>query len=180
MLIFGVDPGSVATGYGVIKVVNNSVSWIDSGVVQTDSAASLWERLEKIYDVLYEKMIHYAPQFVCIEQAFYGKNVHTTLILGHARGVAMLAAAKSGACVREYSPREIKKTVTGNGNATKEQVQYMVNMLLAPPCEHLRSDAYDALAVALCDFQCNKHKLMLQKAGVDLKKRTSFTKAKKR
>ncbi|MDG5814885.1 crossover junction endodeoxyribonuclease RuvC [Chitinispirillales bacterium ANBcel5] len=162
MVIFGVDPGTMATGYGVIKVDSNRVSWIDSGAITPDSAASLWLRLECIYDGLWEKMNQHSPDFVCIEQAFYGKNVHTTLVLGHARGVAMLAAAKSGASVREYTPREIKKTVTGNGNAKKEQVQYMVNMLLSPPHKHMRSDAYDALAVALCDFQCSKQLFALK------------------
>jgi crossover junction endodeoxyribonuclease RuvC len=87
-----------------------------------------------------------------VEEAFYGKNVHTTLVLGHARGVAMLAAAQHGCEVSEYSPREIKKSVTGSGNAAKEQVEYMVKMLLKPPVEKMRQDAYDALAVAMCDF----------------------------
>jgi crossover junction endodeoxyribonuclease RuvC len=154
MIIFGIDPGTAITGYGVIKTNNNSVSWVDSGVIVTKANSSLEIRLERIFDTLTEKIKLHNPQRVCIEEAFYGKNVHTTLVLGHARGVAMLAAVKAGAAVSEYSPREIKKSVTGNGNATKEQVAYMVKMLLSPPCTHEHTDAYDALAVALCDFHC--------------------------
>ena len=152
MIIFGVDPGTAVTGYGVIKTNNNSVTWLDSGVITTNASSALADRLEKIHDHLQIKMKEHAPDRVCIEEAFYAKNVHTTLVLGHARGVAMLAAKKAGATVSEYAPREIKKAVTGNGNATKDQVEYMIKMLLSPPEEHQYSDAYDALAIALCDF----------------------------
>ena len=131
MIIFGIDPGTAVTGYGVIRTCNNSVSWIDSGVITTTPKSPLCDRLESIYDGLSLKMQTHLPDRVCIEETFYGKNVHTTLVLGHARGVAMLAARKSGSVVAEYSPREIKKAVTGNGNASKEQVAYMVKMLLS-------------------------------------------------
>lgn len=152
MLIFGIDPGTAVTGFGVIRVKNNSVSWVDSGVITTSGKLPLAERLEVIYDSLQEKLHQHNPQRVCIEEAFYGKNVHTTLVLGHARGVTMLAAMKVGSVVAEYSPREIKKSITGNGNASKDQVSYMVKMLLSPPVAHEHADAYDALALALCDF----------------------------
>ncbi|NLE00751.1 MAG: crossover junction endodeoxyribonuclease RuvC [Fibrobacter sp.] len=152
MIILGIDPGTAITGYGVIRVKNNSVTWIDSGNIVTNSQMNLPERLEKIFDDLSAKIQQYTPQRVCIEEAFYAKNVHTTLVLGHARGVAMLAARKAGAVVTEYSPKQIKKAVTGNGSASKEQVAYMVKMLLSPPAQHEKTDAYDALAVALCDF----------------------------
>lgn len=163
MIIFGIDPGTAITGYGVIEVRNNSVTWIDSGVITTSASAKLPARLQQIYDALYGKLEKYNPGRVCIEEAFYGKNVHTTLVLGHARGVAMLAAVKTGAQVLEYSPREIKKALTGNGAAAKEQVAYMVKMLLSPPCEHSHTDAYDALAIALCDFQSVKFSSVLGK-----------------
>jgi crossover junction endodeoxyribonuclease RuvC len=153
MVIFGIDPGTNITGYGVIKAVNNSVSWVDSGVIQTNSRDDLAGKLLAIYDGLVGKMAQHVPDRVCIEQAFYAKNVHTTLLLGHARGVAILAAKKAGACVAEYSPREIKKSVVGNGNAAKEQVEYMIRALLAVPVQAMHTDAYDALAAALCDFQ---------------------------
>lgn len=153
MNIFGIDPGTAITGYGVIRVVNNSVSWVDSGVIKTGKNGLLADKLVTIYDALTEKIRQHAPQRVCIEQAFYAKNVHTTLILGHARGVAMLAAKKAGAEVAEYSPREIKKSVVGNGNAAKEQVEYMIKAMLSVPEQYCYADAYDALAAALCDFQ---------------------------
>jgi crossover junction endodeoxyribonuclease RuvC len=153
MIIFGIDPGTAITGYGVISVNNNSVSWVDSGVIKTQKQSELPDKLLVIYDGLIEKMREHAPARVCVEQAFYAKNVHTTLILGHARGVAILAAKKVGACVSEYSPREIKKSVVGNGNAAKEQVEYMIRALLSIPTQCAHSDAYDALAAALCDFQ---------------------------
>ena len=133
-------------------MVNNSVKWVDSGVICTGSDSPLADRLKIIYDGLFAKMEEHTPGRVSIEQAFYAKNVHTTLLLGHARGVAMLAAKKNGALITEFSPREIKKSVTGNGNATKEQVAYMIKVLLSPPKDHEKTDAYDALAVAMCDF----------------------------
>jgi crossover junction endodeoxyribonuclease RuvC len=157
MIIFGIDPGTAITGYGVIRGEKNSVRWIDSGVIATKPSLPLAERLERIYDALIDKMRRHAPGRVCIEEAFYGKNVRTTLVLGHSRGVAMLAAKKAGAVVAEYSPRQIKKAVTGNGNAAKEQVAYMIRMLLTPPEKHDQTDAYDALAVALCDFQQGRY-----------------------
>ncbi len=153
MVIFGIDPGTMITGYGIIGARKDSVKWIDSGIISPTPTLSLAERLELIYDGLLEKMRIYSPERVCIEEAFYGKNVRTTLVLGHSRGVAMLAARKTGAVIAEYSPRQIKKAVTGNGNAAKEQVAYMIRMLLSPPEEHSQTDAYDALAVAICDFQ---------------------------
>ena len=152
MILFGIDPGTAVTGYGVIRVKNNAVSWIDCGVITTEARAPLPVRLQRIYDEIVGHFERHGPQRVSIEQAFYAKNVHTTLLLGHARGVVMLAAQKSGAQIAEYSPREIKKAITGNGNAEKGQVEYMVKMLLSPPAAFERSDAYDALAVALCDF----------------------------
>ncbi len=152
MIIFGIDPGTAVTGYGVIKTRNNSVKWVDSGVITTNATGALAERLEIIYNGLLEKMRVHTPDRVCIEEAFYSKNVHTTLVLGHARGVAMLAARQAKAVITEYTPREIKKAVTGNGNAAKEQVEYMMKVLLSPPESHTRSDAYDALAIAMCDF----------------------------
>ncbi len=152
MIIFGIDPGTAVTGYGVIKTRNNSITWLDSGIIATNATGALAERLEIIYNGLLEKMHIYTPDRVCIEEAFYSRNVHTTLVLGHARGVAMLAARQVKAVITEYTPREIKKAVTGNGNAAKEQVEYMIKVLLSPPEAHTRSDAYDALAIAVCDF----------------------------
>jgi crossover junction endodeoxyribonuclease RuvC len=152
MIILGIDPGTAVTGYGVIESKNNSVAWKDCGIIETEAGAPLPERLLTIHSAIERYLSRYAPERVAIEQAFYAKNVHTTLLLGHARGVLMLAAQESGARIAEYSPREIKKAVTGNGSSEKSQVEYMVRMLLSLPAASMRSDASDALAVALCDF----------------------------
>ncbi|MBD3346367.1 MAG: crossover junction endodeoxyribonuclease RuvC [Chitinivibrionales bacterium] len=152
MIVFGVDPGTAITGYGVITVTNNTIAWKDSGVIRTKARAELSEKLVDIYDKIFEKLIEHSPDCVCVEQAFYGKNVHTTLLLGHARGVVLLAAKKAKVTIVEYSPREIKKAVVGKGNAQKEQVAYMVKFLVSPPIEHTATDAYDALAAALCGY----------------------------
>ncbi len=148
----GVDPGTQVTGFGIIRSVDNTITFMDAGVIKTKPKSSLCEKLECIYDGLFSKMREHNPECVCIEQAFYAKNVNTTLVLGHARGVALLAAKKSGAEVVEFTPREIKKAVVGNGNATKSQVEYMVKMLLRLPDENISSDMYDALAAAICAF----------------------------
>jgi crossover junction endodeoxyribonuclease RuvC len=152
MTILGIDPGTAVTGYGVVKAAGNTVSWVDCGVIATVASMPLYRRLKTIYEGVRAKIEAHSPDRVSIEEAFYGKNVQTTLVLGHARGVIMLAAAQSGCEISEYSPREIKKSVTGNGNAAKEQVEYMVKMLLKPPVDGMKQDAYDALAAAVCDF----------------------------
>jgi crossover junction endodeoxyribonuclease RuvC len=150
-IYFGVDPGTATTGYGVIRTENNTVRWIDSGTI-SPRAAALDEKLEQIYDALIVKLQGVGPGFICVEQAFYAKNVRTTLILGHARGVILLAGRKCGWEVMEYSPREIKKAVVGNGNATKDQVGFMIRTLLSPPADKRQTDACDALAAAMCGF----------------------------
>ncbi len=155
MIYFGIDPGTAVTGYGIISSNGNTISYVDSGVIRTKSKMDLPEKLEVIYDRLLEKMKEYIPDCVCVEQAFYAKNVNTTLVLGHARGVAILAAKKSGAKVVEFTPREIKKAVVGNGNAVKDQVEYMVKMILRVPEKNTDSDEYDALAASICAFNNN-------------------------
>jgi len=152
MVIMGIDPGTNITGYGVIAVTNNVAKWLDSGIIKTPKDGCLADKLACIFDGLVSVMDSSNPDLVCIEEAFYAKNVHTTLILGHARGAAMVAAAKNGASIAEFSPREIKKAVVGKGGAAKEQVTFMVKTLLAPPRNHDQADAYDALAAALCGF----------------------------
>jgi crossover junction endodeoxyribonuclease RuvC len=170
MKILGIDPGTAVTGYGVIAVKDNSVKWVDCGVITTNADAPLPERLAAIFSGIDRCLTLHRPERVAIEQAFYAKNVHTTLLLGHARGVSMLAAQQKGAAISEYSPREIKKSITGNGNAEKSQVEYMVKMILSPPAGHERSDAYDALAVALCDFYNAGRRTILEIAAEGGKK----------
>ena len=122
MIILGVDPGSNFTGYAVIKNDKNIITRITSGVIKLPTVKSLSQKLEIIYDGLIEIIKKYPPDEFVIETAFYGKNVQSTLKLGYVRGVSMLAAAHNKVPVNEYSPREIKKAVVGNGVAAKEQV----------------------------------------------------------
>ena len=152
MIFAGIDPGTNITGYGIIRVDGNRVSWVDSGVIKTNAHDSLSGKLEAIYDGVLGIFGTHKPDCVSVEQAFYAKNVHTTLILGHARGVILLAAQKAGAALLEFSPREIKKAVVGNGNAQKEQVEYMIKMIVQPQGKQMLPDAYDALAAALCGY----------------------------
>jgi crossover junction endodeoxyribonuclease RuvC len=151
-IIAGVDPGSRITGFGCISVQGNCARWLDSGVITIPPQLELAKKLQTIHRGLEELFYRHRPDVVCVEEAFYAKNVRTTLVLGHARGVALLAAAQCGARVEEYTPRAVKKALVGNGGATKEQVAYMVKFMLSPPQDHAATDAYDALAVALCGF----------------------------
>jgi len=152
VIFFGVDPGTAVTGYGVIRTMDNSIKHEAGGVIKTVPRSSLADKLVHIYDCLCSKMQEFKPDCVCIEQQFYAKNIHSTMVVGQVRGVALLAAKKSGAEVMEFSPREIKKAVAGNGNAAKAQVEYMVKILLRLPDQKIQADMYDAFAAAICAF----------------------------
>lgn len=148
MILFGIDPGSVYTGFGVIEVGPSSrVRHIDSGRICCGNKP-FDKRLALIYGGLTSLMQQHNPQYVVIEQLFVHKNAMSALKLGHARGVALLAAAQSGANIVEYTPRQVKKALTGYGAAQKDQVGYMVKMILGLPGEPA-SDAADALALAI-------------------------------
>ncbi|MBI9071854.1 MAG: crossover junction endodeoxyribonuclease RuvC [Melioribacteraceae bacterium] len=149
MKIIGIDPGTLHTGYGIINYEQNEVSLIYAGVINTSPKKDLSERLKVIYDEVNQLIKIYQPDEFSIETAFFGKNIQSALKLGHARGVAFLAAAHNGLVVNEYSPREIKRAVVGNGAATKEQVQYMIQNILKTKKE-LKFDISDALAIAVC------------------------------
>lgn len=124
-----------------------------SGTVRNPGETPLPRRLQNIYAQLRAVIDRYGPTECAIESAFYGKNAQSALKLGHARGVSMLAAVERQLATAEYSPREVKKAVVGNGNATKEQVQFMVRSLLHLGSERMPMDASDALAVAICHLQ---------------------------
>lgn len=146
----GIDPGSAITGYGIIEHLDRRSRLIECGCIRTEAGSSLPARLKRIYDGLVEVMTTYRPDTVAIEETFYGKNARAALTMGHARGVALLAAANEGMEVVEYSPREVKQSVVGSGGASKEQVQFMVKVLLSLPRPPQPEDAADAVAVALC------------------------------
>jgi crossover junction endodeoxyribonuclease RuvC len=150
MRILGVDPGTVVTGYGVIDVEGSNLSLVEYGVVSMASSLTLPARLERIYLRLAEVIEATMPDEFAIESAFYSKNVQSTLKLGHARGVSILAAQLRQIPTAEYAPSEVKRSVTGNGSASKEQVEFMVMALLTMTEQQEPLDATDALAVALC------------------------------
>jgi crossover junction endodeoxyribonuclease RuvC len=150
MIILGIDPGTLITGFGVIKIEHSRYSVLAYNVIKNANNNSMPIRLKRIYERLCDIIKQYHPDELAIETAFYGKNVQSALKIGHARGVSILAAVNHDIPTTEYSPREIKKAVTGNGTATKQQVQFMVKsqLKLRDTPKHL--DVTDALAVALC------------------------------
>jgi len=150
MIILGVDPGTLIAGYGVIEKKGNVVSLLDVGIIKNASAQSMPLRLKKIYSTLCSVIDRFHPDEFAIETAFYSKNAQSALKIGQARGVAILAGVNHELPVTEYSPREVKKSVTGKGAASKEQVQYMMMALLKLPHAPKHFDSTDALAIAVC------------------------------
>jgi crossover junction endodeoxyribonuclease RuvC len=148
-VIFGIDPGSRITGYGVVEDAGGGMRLLGFGQVKAGSSGSRAEKLKKIYDGLSSAIESWQPDVIVVESLYAGRNVQSALEASHARGVALLAAAESGAQVCEYSPSEIKRAVVGNGSATKGQVQFMVDRLLRPK-DKPKADEADALAVAVC------------------------------
>ena len=153
MIILGIDPGSVITGYGVITLPGRDCKLIECGVIRTKSGQALSDRLKRIYDGLCQVMDTYNPDQVAIESMFAGRHPQAALTLGHARGVALLAVVNHALPVSEYAPREVKMAVVGVGGASKEQVQYMVRAILKLPRVPTPADAADAVAIALCHAQ---------------------------
>jgi crossover junction endodeoxyribonuclease RuvC len=148
--VFGIDPGSERTGYGCVETDGHRHRLVACGAISVPAGATFPERLRVIHDQLATLILECRPELVAIENLFHSVNVRSALKLGHARGVAMLAAVEAGLTVVEYTPAEIKRAVVGYGRAEKRQVADMVRLLLgleAPPAPH---DAADALAVAIC------------------------------
>jgi crossover junction endodeoxyribonuclease RuvC len=150
MIILGVDPGTLITGYGVIKHSANKTRVLEAGVVKNGTTKALPYRLKAIFAKLVDVIEKYRPDEFAIETSFYSKNAQSAMKLGHARGVALLAAVNRDIPTSEYSPREVKKAVVGNGAASKEQVRFMVRNLLKLRASPVFYDSSDALAVALC------------------------------
>ena len=153
MFIMGLDPGTAITGYGLIKYDGSRFSMIDCGCVRTSPEMPMSERLQIIYRELTDVIRQYKPEQFAIEELFFNKNARTALAVGHARGVAMLAASSAGLPVFEYTPLQVKQAVTGFGRAAKTQVQFMVKTILALPEAPAPDDVADALAVAICHGQ---------------------------
>lgn len=147
MIILGVDPGSHATGFGAIAT-GPVVRMLGGGVIRTRASAPLADRLLTIHEGISRAIAEFQPQVLAVEDLFNAKNARSSLVLGHARGVILLAGAAAGLQVAEYAPRAIKQALTGNGAATKEQVRFMVMRLLRLT-ETPALDQSDAWAVAL-------------------------------
>ena len=150
MIVLGVDPGTAATGYGVVERPDaGPTRLIECGVIRPPAGRPLGVRLAAIFDELSDILDRHRPDVVAIENVFVAHNVRSALVLGHARGVILLAAARAACPVAGYAPRVVKKTVVGTGDATKTQVQAMVARLLRLTSPPRPADAADGVAIAL-------------------------------
>jgi crossover junction endodeoxyribonuclease RuvC len=150
VLVLGIDPGTANTGYGVVRGGGPGFpTLVECGVIRTRARDPLPARLREIYEGVQELIERHRPDALSVEDVFYSRNVRTTVVLGHARGVILLAAELHGVVVNEMAPAEIKKAVVGTGSATKEQVQFMLTRLLRLKSVPQPSDAADGVAAAL-------------------------------
>lgn len=147
--IFGIDPGSTATGWGVIDSEGPRLSYVASGVIRSKRGSAPAQKLSAIFTGLCEKIAAFAPDEAAVEETFVNASPRDALVLGQARGIALLAPAHCGLPVAEYAANSVKKSVVGRGHADKAQVAAMVKVLL-PKCGTLAADEADALAVAIC------------------------------
>lgn len=149
-IILGIDPGTVIMGYGIIAIDGSKIRMLDMDVIKLNGKKDMFERLGIINDVIQDLIKRYKPHEVAIEAPFFGKNVQSMLKLGRAQGVAIAVAISNKLPVAEYSPKKVKQSITGNGNATKEQIWKMLNSIMTLKQTITYFDASDALAVAVC------------------------------
>ena len=149
-IILGIDPGTIVMGYGLVKVTGREVSLLDLGVLKPGKVKDGYKKLQLIFNTVSGLITQYKPTDFAIEAPFFGKNVQTMLKLGRAQGVAMAAGLARSIPIFEYSPKKIKQSITGNGNASKEQVAAMLQTLLGYQETPQYLDATDGLAAALC------------------------------
>ena len=155
-IILGIDPGTIIMGYGLITVTGSTISLLELGVLKPGNSKDTYKKLQLIYNTVSGLIVKYQPDAFAIEAPFFGKNVQSMLKLGRAQGVAIAAAMQAGLTVNEYSPKKVKQSITGNGNASKEQVLKMLQRMLKFEDEPRYFDATDALSVAVCHhFQDN-------------------------
>ncbi len=150
--ILGIDPGTNLLGFGIIHAVGRKVSYVDMGVLDMRRDKDPLRKLSQIYETVSEVCKTYRPDEMAVESPFYGKNAQVILKLGRAQGAALIAALEYGIPVSEYAPRKAKEAIVGNGAASKEQVQMMLEKTLGVKLESAHLDATDALAIALCHF----------------------------
>ncbi|MBC7849055.1 MAG: crossover junction endodeoxyribonuclease RuvC [Chitinophagaceae bacterium] len=150
-IILGIDPGTLVMGYGLICVTGTKIQLVEMSIMKMNPKKDNYERLQMIHSKITELIAQHKPDCFAIEAPFFGKNVQSMLKLGRAQGVAIAAAMSAGLEVFEYSPKKVKQSVTGNGNADKEQVWKMLQQSLSISSSSLKFlDASDALAVAVC------------------------------
>ena len=149
-IIIGVDPGTQVMGYGVISIKNAQIELVQYGVIKLNKYTTHQLKLKKIFERITQLVEEYLPDEMAIEDPFYGKNAQSMLKLGRAQGVAMAAALARDVPIVEYSPKKVKQSVTGNGNATKEQVAYMLENILKMELSREFLDATDGIAIAIC------------------------------
>lgn len=154
MIVIGIDPGTRVTGYGIIKITNGLYDVLDFGCIRPPATEKLSNRYLAIFEGIDALLEKYKPQALVVETQFGAKNMQSTIKLGMARGIALLAAKKKGIPVFEYAPKKAKLAVVGNGNASKQQVQGMVQLLLKLAHPPEPEDAADALALAMCHCNC--------------------------
>lgn len=149
--VLGIDPGTATTGYGIVEPSTNGrpARLVECGVIRTDPQAALEQRLHDLHRGVAELIDQHHPTTLAVENAFYGKNVRTALVLGHARGVILLAATEAGVDIVEFPPATVKKAIAGGGSATKGQVGVMVQRLLHLQTPPAPNDAADGVAIAL-------------------------------
>ena len=152
MIVLGIDPGTAATGYGVVENAGSRLRALASGVIETAAGIPLERRLADIHGRVDELIDRHAPGAVAIEELYFGANVGTAFSVGQARGVVLLAAGQRGVPLRSYTPQQVKAAVCGHGSAPKDQVARMVSRLLGLSEPPDRDHASDALAVAICDL----------------------------
>lgn len=156
MLVLGVDPGSIVTGYGLIEKKKNGLFCAHAGKIALSDKSSFYERIHKIFQSMLEIIARYQPNEIAVEDIFFAKNVKSALALGHARGAVLIAAVQCGLRVFEYTPLEIKKAVVGYGRASKEQVRCMTQIILNLTTQP-SLDTSDALAAAICHLNWSRY-----------------------
>jgi crossover junction endodeoxyribonuclease RuvC len=157
MLVLGIDPGTAVTGYGLVRdertngsgPAGGAMRLVECGVIRTKPRDPLSTRLREIHEGVAQLIVRHRPDHLAVEDVFYSRNVRTTLALGHARGVVLLAGESAGLAIHEFPPAEVKKAIAGTGSATKEQVQFMLTRLLRLKAAPEPADASDGVAAAV-------------------------------
>lgn len=167
MIILGIDPGYAIVGYGLVEFQNNKFKVLDYGAITTDKDEEMSKRLTRIYAELQGIIDRFHPDAVAVEELFFNKNAKTAILVAQGRGTAIVACANKGVPMHEYTPLQIKQALTGYGRADKQQIQFMVKMILNLKEVPKPDDTADALAVAICHGNsCNVSNIMKLKTGI--------------